>query len=77
MEGRMKEIVGKIWGSDQPRSFRLTSWAMALVGFAGYMYYQQTKEINIYEWNQKIKEKEKVLKLSQGLPEEGAVNNKK
>jgi hypothetical protein len=74
----MKEFVKKVWGLDQPRSFRLTSWAIALVGFGGYLYYQQTKEINIYEWNKKIKEKEKASKLLQNLEQdEGNVNNKK
>jgi hypothetical protein len=61
----MKEFLKKLWGADQPRSFKLTSWGLALTCFAGYLYYQQTKEFNITEWNDKIKqqEKEKLKKI--------------
>lgn len=61
----MKEFVKKLWGADQPKSLKLTSWALAVTCFVGYLYYQQTKEINIIEWNQRIKQQEKdnLLKL--------------
>ncbi len=52
------QFLKNVWGVEQSRGFRITSWGLALIGFTGYLYYEQTKEIDINKWNEKIKIKE-------------------